>query len=168
MKFNSILKKLRTEKGISQRTLAKDIKVAPTAISCYEKGTKQPTLENVVKLAAYFGVSTDMLLGIDSTKEKSYTNLGQFVPLFLALVENYNFFLYFDERSMGGCVIETSDPRIQTFIYEWKKLFDLYENGTINKDLYDLWIKDKIESMSQMSAEIPQEHSVAQESAEFI
>lgn len=140
MEFNSILKKLRTEKGISQRTLAKDLDVAPTAISHYEKGTKPPTLENVVKLAAYFGVSTDTLLGIDSPKAEKYDALSGCIPLIATLMEHYNF-----EWDIENQCFHVEDPAICKLMNDWQNLYQLCKNGTIGKDLYDLWLKDQIE-----------------------
>lgn len=30
------------------------------------------------------------------------------------------------------------------FLSDWKSIIELYHNGTINENLYKLWIKDKI------------------------
>ena len=65
MQFPEILKTLRMEKGISQRQLACDLQISIGLISYYETGKTEPTLTNIIKLANYFKVSTDFLLGLE-------------------------------------------------------------------------------------------------------
>lgn len=57
------LKKLRLELGISQKELAEKLGVSPTNIYNYETGRTQPSVEWIIKLADFFEVSTDFLLG---------------------------------------------------------------------------------------------------------
>lgn len=65
MTFPSILKELRMEKGISQKKLATDIGVSIGLICYWETGQSEPTLSNIIKLAKYFGVTSDYLLGLE-------------------------------------------------------------------------------------------------------
>ena len=57
------IKTLRTEKGIGQNTLAKDLAVSNASISYWENGKQEPSAQAIYKLASYFGVSADYLLG---------------------------------------------------------------------------------------------------------
>jgi transcriptional regulator with XRE-family HTH domain/phage FluMu protein Com len=52
----------RKKKGLSQTDLATEIGVSAKAVSKWETGEAQPTLENVSRLAEVFHVSTDYLL----------------------------------------------------------------------------------------------------------
>lgn len=54
---------LRTNKGLSQYELAKVLSLSRGQISNYELGTRQPDYETLAKIADYFNVSTDYLLG---------------------------------------------------------------------------------------------------------
>ena len=45
-KFSTILKDLREEKGLSQRDLAKKLKVSNVSVSNWEKDLKKPQYEN--------------------------------------------------------------------------------------------------------------------------
>lgn len=51
MSFSENLKKIRTERGISQQELAKKVGVSQTAIYQWEKGTRAPKAEAIAKLA---------------------------------------------------------------------------------------------------------------------
>lgn len=57
------IKELRLEKGISQAALAKAIGVSQKAVDFWEKGENEPKASYILKLADFFGVSTDYLLG---------------------------------------------------------------------------------------------------------
>ena len=58
-----IITKLRNEKGIYQKELAAHLKVSAGTISNYEKGHHAPDLETLCRIADFFGVTTDYLLG---------------------------------------------------------------------------------------------------------
>ena len=57
------LKELRTEKNFTQEEVAKEIGTSQTNIGRWEKGLNEPSSSFVVKLANFFEVSTDYLLG---------------------------------------------------------------------------------------------------------
>ena len=57
------LKELRLEKNLSQMKLAKIIGVSDAIICKWEKGENEPKAGYIIKLADYFGVTRDYLLG---------------------------------------------------------------------------------------------------------
>lgn len=59
------LKELRRNKSISQDELGKIIGVTKTSICCYEKGTRTPTLDNLIDLMEFFGINANYLIGND-------------------------------------------------------------------------------------------------------
>lgn len=63
MNFQKRLKELREEKGITQVDLAKALKTSQGLISQYESGAKHPGLEVIKRIAKFFNVSTDYLIG---------------------------------------------------------------------------------------------------------
>ena len=66
--FANRLKELRTEKGLSQEDLGKEIGVSRGSISYYEKEERVPDIVVLAAVSKYFNVSTDYLLGISETK----------------------------------------------------------------------------------------------------
>ena len=50
---------LRKAKGLSQRELASDVMISSSAIAQYESGSRNPTLENALKIANYFNVPVE-------------------------------------------------------------------------------------------------------------
>lgn len=65
MKIGDRIRALREERGIRQTDLAEAIGVALTTISGYELGTRTPRIDVLTKIAEYFGVTPNYLLGED-------------------------------------------------------------------------------------------------------
>lgn len=57
------IKILREELNIKQENLAKKVNVSPSAIGMYERDLREPNDEITLKLAEFFNVTTDYLLG---------------------------------------------------------------------------------------------------------
>jgi transcriptional regulator with XRE-family HTH domain len=60
------IRTLRAEKGIGQNQLAQDIEVSNASISYWENAKQEPSAQAVYKLARYFDVTADYILGIES------------------------------------------------------------------------------------------------------
>lgn len=56
------IKRLRTQKGLTQTAVADAIHVTPQAVSRWETGACYPDLESLINLAVYFDVRVDDLL----------------------------------------------------------------------------------------------------------
>src|SRR5690554_5425702 len=61
--FSDRLKQLRDEKNITLERLAENIGITKSTLSRYENNKREPKMYVVEKLANYFQVSTDYLLG---------------------------------------------------------------------------------------------------------
>jgi len=81
------IKQLRNEKKLSQAALGEHLNLTQQAIAKWEKGISEPDSENINKLAYLFGVTTDYLLGKESTNsahEKELPTLRESEALELA------------------------------------------------------------------------------------
>ena len=61
------ISELRSMRSWSQVTLAKRLGVTKQAVSNWENGNIQPSIEMLLRLARLFGVPTDYLLGLENT-----------------------------------------------------------------------------------------------------
>lgn len=61
--FSRSLALLRREKGVSQRTAAKELGISQALLSHYENGVREPGLAFVTRACDYYNVSADFLLG---------------------------------------------------------------------------------------------------------
>lgn len=57
------LRQLREEKALSQLELGKTLGIGNSTLSNYEAGYRAPDNETLVRIADYFSVTTDYLLG---------------------------------------------------------------------------------------------------------
>lgn len=83
----SFIKKLSIlleEKNITQRELAEKINVTEVTISRYLSGERSPRIEIVSKIAEFFGVSIDYLLGKEET-----TNINTEDERLMAFYQGY-------------------------------------------------------------------------------
>lgn len=65
--FPERLKALRTERNLTQEELSKMVNVSSKTVGAWERGTRQPSIEAITKLAEIFNVTTDYLLGQNQT-----------------------------------------------------------------------------------------------------
>lgn len=76
--FNEILHKLRESDDLSQTRFAREIGFSQAAVSAWENNTREPGIEALLKIARYFNVSVDYLVGNtvkDQKKEKLVPSL---------------------------------------------------------------------------------------------
>lgn len=64
-KFALRLKELRQERGIGQIELAKKLEVSKGIISLWENGQREPNMYSLIKLAKFFCVTIDYLVGLE-------------------------------------------------------------------------------------------------------
>lgn len=70
MTFGERLKQLRRNKNINQDQLAEYLNVSQTTIANYESNRRSPSIDYLVKIARYFNVSIDYLVGYNAVKNK--------------------------------------------------------------------------------------------------
>lgn len=63
------IRRLRTEKQMTQKALADKLFVTAQAVSRWENGEVEPSLSTVTEIARIFNVSADEILGIDTTPQ---------------------------------------------------------------------------------------------------
>lgn len=81
------LKELRKTKDITQEELAKQLQLSPSAIGMYETGRREPDFETLQRIADYFHVSTDYILGREE-KQSPFAALpvvGNIIKMLAAL-----------------------------------------------------------------------------------
>lgn len=62
-KFAERLKNLRTDAGISRAKLAEELNVSARLVAYWESGQRESDFDTLIRLAEFFEISTDFLLG---------------------------------------------------------------------------------------------------------
>lgn len=67
------LLELRTERGLSQRAMAKELHVSQGTYNNWENSNTQPSIEQLITLANFFEVSVDYLVGNSEESGATFT-----------------------------------------------------------------------------------------------
>lgn len=147
--FQKHFSELRAESGLSQAKLGKELGLSAATIGYYENGDRLPDIEIAARIATYFHVSVDYLLGLSECKsaepdvkvackvtglsEKAIENVSN-SPIFkpdwykenlleicCAILESKDF--YYILRKISSVVSAT----------EWETAFDSNEKEKISK-----------------------------------
>ena len=68
MQIGMRIRELRKGRGLTQQAFAKEMNVSFQAVSGWERGVTPPDLENLIRIASYFGVLVDDLLSVRGKK----------------------------------------------------------------------------------------------------
>lgn len=71
MNFGKRLENLLEERELTQRQVSSDLHIAATTLNGYVKGKREPDYGTLVRIAEYFDVSTDYLLGVTNVRKGS-------------------------------------------------------------------------------------------------
>lgn len=64
------LKIIRKERNLNQQKVAIDLNISRKALSHYENGKREPSLDMLIKLSDYFNVSIDFLIKGEEFKKR--------------------------------------------------------------------------------------------------
>ena len=145
--INQRLKQLRAENNLTQTNLADILGIAKTTLAAYEQGKSEPSIDTIIKLADFFNVSIDYLLGRTNIKspnveisyianylglsEKSIANLANLnskSPIQLTFIQTNNY----ERKPIGALDFILSQDNIEDFVIS---LFD-YFTSYVNKNVY--------------------------------
>lgn len=76
--FQNIFRRLRTSAGLTQVQMAENLKISRSTIGMYETGAREPDFETLEKIADYFNVDTDYLLGRTERTTLLPETIGQY------------------------------------------------------------------------------------------
>ena len=156
--ISETLSEIRLGRKLTMKDVAKGIGMKPDTYRNYESGRLEPNLSTLTKIADFYGVSTDYLLGRESKEQTALDELvGQFNMDLLEkkIVENYfalpkkmrGDLMTFLEKSVKEVTEESKNiylkasrsaddrgPEIVTLTPEQKKRLDEAPDETQNPD----------------------------------
>ncbi|MBQ7642385.1 MAG: helix-turn-helix transcriptional regulator [Clostridia bacterium] len=77
MNLNENIKRLRIASGYNQQQMAKMLGVTKQCVSNWENDNVMPSVEMLVKVAAFYSVSTDELLGLTNENTLNLSGLDE-------------------------------------------------------------------------------------------
>ena len=84
------VKILRERKNLTQADLAKRLNITRSSVNAWEMGVSIPSTQYITELALLFGVSSDFLLGIETSSTINVSGLSEKeVGILVELVNNF-------------------------------------------------------------------------------
>lgn len=127
MRFGEILKKLREEKGLSQAELGEIFSVSEAAIYFYEINKRPATYQLINRLARYFDVTPEYLLGYDDIDK----------TIFASRLKDLREKYFLTQNDLGGII---NVPYYTIAKYEKAKKFPTLEGLYLIADYFDISI----------------------------
>lgn len=77
------IKKLREKRGLTQEQIAADpdFGINANTLASYERNGREPRIDTIVKIAKYFGVSADYLIGLSDYETPENAIIARQIPL---------------------------------------------------------------------------------------
>ena len=75
--FGTVLKQLRKSHNLTQKELGFQLGLSKAVISKYENGMGYPAFDVLIRMADYFKVTTDYLLGVEKSKTLDVSKLSE-------------------------------------------------------------------------------------------
>lgn len=159
--FASRIKELRLSLHATQTDFAEKIGTTQTALSSYEQGDRIPSAEMLINISDNFNVSIDWLLGLSNIKgiDNKPETMGDILQILFTIgsycdiqilqhsIERQDINLttgYPEFYQTDIPVIGFKNNLLNDFLSEWDKMYTLYKNGTIDDEVYYLWIEKTV------------------------
>lgn len=157
------IKELRLSLNMSQANFADSIGVSHTSMSAYELGKKKPPLETLIKIADTYKVSLDWLCDREDKNSEEVKNEKDALKRLIEISKASEIKIEIDkedfehiplapwEEGVATCSgkIKIESDLLPKFLNKWSDILTVYNNGTINEDLYSLWCDNEIKQFGE-------------------
>lgn len=115
------LNELRKKRNLSQAKLAKELGLVRSTICQYEKGNRQPDQETLIKIADFFNVSVDYLLGRTDIENPTFTDEERA----LGVIDNASIVLSDKDRELIHLFAQAEEHLGSNYVESIKKMIQL-------------------------------------------
>lgn len=90
---------LRIKNNLTSKELSRILNISESTISLYENDKRKPNIELIVKMADFFNVSTDFLLGVSANtlselKKDTGADVSELLKNIITLLNNQNYIIF--------------------------------------------------------------------------
>lgn len=150
------IQKLIDDNSMTRKEFSERLGISPAMLSYYLRGTKMPSVKVMNAMVNEFNVSIDWILGNENSTEKlqTYADVIRLVlplldcnmwEIFISGGERHNGFTGIMEYDTPECNIRTLDPELINFFENYIKMESVLKDNAIPREVYDLWINDRME-----------------------
>lgn len=155
--FSQRLRDSRVMAGYTQKQLAEELGISSGSVIAYEKSQKIPSIDVCVKFATFFNVSLDWLCGLaDDMKHYEIRTYGDAFRMIVALHRWIGVsckepeYVETEDGDLHKCrdwSIDFWEKPLNEAIDGWQKVKELYDAGTIDREIYDLWVEKQLRTL---------------------
>lgn len=133
---------LLAEQGVKQKELAQHLQVPDNTISYFVKGTRTPNTSQITKIAQFFGVSSDYLLGLSNAEstDKDIQFISKFTGLSDTSIRILNCFNGSHIPQITNLLLETETCMLPEYLLDKSELESIKKEND-NAD-YVIELKD--------------------------
>lgn len=162
--FPMRIKELRSSLCKTQSDFADFIGTTQSALSGYENGERTPSYEVLIAISQKCNVSLDWLCGLSDTMtlDNHIDTYKDIFRLFVTVLdaryenkENIPIIDTIDTETSSVTLTLHKDQNFQDFFSKWRDIFKLHCEGTIDDDLYQMWIKKQLNWYNRPIDECP-------------
>ena len=146
------MKTARTNVGMSQRDMAKQLSISNSAYSNYENGYSEPPAEIILKFCDILHITLENLLELKIAAPKNLT-VTTFSDLFSILIDldkrglpikGTTTYVPKDKQLIAHLSLEIKNAQIATFIPDWNKVNQDLAKGRMDEEEYQMWLNDTL------------------------
>lgn len=135
--FADRLKELRNKLGLTQAQFVEELGITASALSAYEKNTKNPSIIVAKKIAEKYNVSLDWLCGLSDEKSKETK-----IMTYSDIINICN--TYKNPSKLMDKFLSEMQKNLVEYLRESEHMCKLIKDGLIDNELYDLWLEKTI------------------------
>lgn len=99
MKTGEKIRYLRIKSNLTSKELSRILNISESSISLYENDKRKPSIKLIVKMADFFNVSTDFLLGVSTNTlselvKDTETDISTLLENIITLLSNQNYIIF--------------------------------------------------------------------------
>ena len=99
MKTGEKIRYLRIKSNLTSKELSRILNISESSISLYENDKRKPSIKLIVKMADFFNVSTDFLLGVSTNTlselvKDTEADISTLLENIITLLSNQNYIIF--------------------------------------------------------------------------
>ena len=146
------MKQARTNAGINQRDMSERLSLTNSSYSNYENGYSEPPVEIILKFCDILGITLSDLLEMKVLSSNSFTvkTFSDFLSILIDLdrrglkITGNTTYSQQDNQLTAHLTLDIPNAQIATFIPDWNKVNQALASGEMDKEEYDIWLKDTL------------------------
>ncbi|MCI9450024.1 MAG: helix-turn-helix transcriptional regulator [Clostridiales bacterium] len=148
------IKSALADKGISAKKMCEDCNLGVNTISNIRNGDVK-NVEIFTKIADYLDISLNWLCGLSEKKSDKLNTYADFYNLIIEISKVTDMYIFdlHPQYQSNVPVLYFNDTSCAIFFKDFRKMKALYDNGTIDDDIYNLW-REKILSKKENQAQL--------------